>query len=95
MSLASIQFKTKSIFEEYGITYAAVFGSVSRGEENKNSDVDILVHLGKPMGMFTYMQMIHKLENSLGKKVDIVTDKSLNKYIKPYITPDLKVIYER
>ena len=94
MSVSEITSKLSSIFRSAGIEYAAVFGSVARGEDKPGSDVDILVRLGKPMGMFAYMDFIEKMEQSLKRKVDLVTEKSLNKFIKPYITPDLMTIYE-
>ncbi len=94
MSILDIQNKLKPIFESYGITYAAVFGSVSRGEDRPDSDVDILVKLGKPMGMFSYMKLVHTIEEILGRKVDMVTEQSLSKYVRPYVVPELKTIYE-
>lgn len=52
-------------------------------EENrkKNSDIDILVQLGKPMG-FAFAGMVLELQEILNKKVDLVTYK--------YIHPKLK-----
>ncbi len=94
MTLEEIKRRTNFIFEEYGVRSAAIFGSVARGEDKENSDIDILVRLGKPMGMFAYMKLINELEKSLQKKVDLVTEKSLNKFVRPYVLPDLKVIYE-
>lgn len=80
---------------EYGVKKASVFGSVSRGDDRPDSDVDLLVELGPgPMGMFRYMELIEKLEEILGKKVDLVTEGNVIKYFEPYIRPDLKKIYE-
>jgi len=95
MRLEEIQKKTSTIFREYGIKYAAVFGSVARGEDTPESDIDFLVTLGeKPMGMFRYMGFIEKMEEKLKRKVDIVTEASADKFLKPYILSDLKMIYE-
>ena len=80
------------ILKEYDIKHAAVFGSVSRGEDKPKSDIDIMVSLGKPLGMFAYMGLIRKIENKLGRKVDLVTENSINKFVRPYIQPDLKTI---
>ncbi|MBI5421229.1 MAG: nucleotidyltransferase domain-containing protein [Parcubacteria group bacterium] len=82
------------ILEEHRVTYAAVFGSVARNEDTPESDVDLLVCLPSLMGMFSYMRLIHDLETCLNRKVDVVTEQSLNKFVKPYIKADLKVIYE-
>ncbi len=95
MKVAEIKEKAESIFKMHGIRHAAVFGSVSRGEDGPDSDIDLLVELGeKPMGMFAYMDFIEELETKLGRSVDLVTSGGVNKFLKPYITRDLKTIYE-
>ena len=95
MNLTEISKKTTPIFDHYGVTKASVFGSVSRGEDTAISDIDILVTLGRPMGMVAYMHLQQELENVLQKKIDLVTEKSLSRHMKPYIMSDLKIIYER
>lgn len=90
-----MQKKISPIFLEYGVKKASVFGSASRGTMNKSSDVDILIELGKSMGLVKYIKMEKDLEKKLGKKVDILTNKGLNKRLKPYILSDLKTIYEK
>lgn len=94
MNIQTIQQKTASIFHQYGITYAAIFGSFSRGDETGKSDIDFLIRMGKPMGIVQYMRFIETLESSLKRKVDIVTENSINKHLKPYIMSDIKTIYE-
>ena len=94
MSIAEIQKKIRPVLELYGVTYAGIFGSVSRGEDRPDSDVDILVKLGRPMGMFSYMKLVQAIEELLGRKIDLVTEQSLSKYAKPYVLPELKTIYE-
>lgn len=94
MNVSEIQEKVSPILRAHGVKRASVFGSVSRGEDRTESDIDILVRLGRPMGLFAFMGLIHEMEESLGHKVDLVTENSLNKFIKPYILPDLKTIYE-
>lgn len=94
MTVKDVKQKITPILQEYGISYAGIFGSVARGNAGDKSDVDIIVRFGKPMGMFTYMKFINGLESSLQRKVDVVTEKSLNKFVKPYILPEIKVIYE-
>lgn len=94
MNVSEIQNKISPVLKEYGIKRAAVFGSVSRGDDKPKSDIDIIVSLGKPMGMFAYMSLIREMENRLGRKVDLVTENSINKFVRPHIQPDLKTIYE-
>jgi len=87
--------KTGPILERYGVAYAALFGSVARGEDRPQNDVDILVRLGHSMGMVEYMDLIQSLEETLQEKVDLVTEQSLNKHVRPCVTPDLTTIYEK
>jgi len=94
MSIEDIKQKISPILKEHGVKYAALFGSTARGEDNPQSDVDILVRLGRPTGMIGYMRLIEGLESSLKKKVDLVTEDALNKHVRPYVLPELKVIYE-
>ena len=95
MTIEEVRQKAYPILKKSGVTYAAVFGSLARGEDRPDSDVDILVRLGRPTGMISYMRLIESLEESIHKKVDLVTEQSLNKYVRPYVLSDLKTIYEK
>ncbi|MEK7587192.1 MAG: nucleotidyltransferase domain-containing protein [Patescibacteria group bacterium] len=94
MNLVEIKNKVTPILQEYGIKKASVFGSFSREENRSDSDVDLLVELGKPLGLFAYSKLIRLMEESLGHRVDLVTNKSLNRFVRPYVLPELKIIYE-
>jgi len=45
------------------------------------------------MGLFTFMKMETELKVVLVRKVDVVTDNSINKFIKPYILNEIQPIY--
>lgn len=95
MNLAEIREKAQPVFKKRGIKHAAVFGSATRGEDRPDSDIDLLVDLGNTsMGMIAYMDFIEEMEKALGKRVDMVTSGSSNKFLKPYIEKDLETIYE-
>jgi len=94
-TIEEVKKKAAPIFDQYGIKYAAVFGSAARNQDKPDSDVDLMVHFGTPMGMFAYMRFVHELENILHRKVDIVTEQSINKFVKPYIIADLTIVYEK
>jgi predicted nucleotidyltransferase len=64
------QFKAYAT-KRYGIDQIGVFGSVARGEQTDNSDVDIF-YSGKALSLFTLDEMQCELEKLLGCKVDIV-----------------------
>jgi predicted nucleotidyltransferase len=65
--------------EEYGITRIGIFGSVARGEQTENSDIDICVE-APSMGLFALSGLHLTLENLLGVPVDIVR---MNKNMNP------------
>lgn len=71
-----------------------VFGSYSRGEMNENSDIDILYSFHQPISLFDLVGIKLRLEELLNRKVDIVSEQGINKYLKPYIMQDLKIIYK-
>ena len=83
-------FKDKPIFKAF------VFGSFARGDADSNSDYDILVELdySKKIGM-EFIQMQVDLADLLKRNVDLVSDKSLSKYIRPFVDNDKILIYER
>ena len=94
MSVKDLQSKLAPLFRHYGVKRASVFGSVSRGDDLPESDVDVMVELGKPMGLVGFVALVDEMEKILGRKVDLVTEGAVNKFIKPHILPDLKTIYE-
>ncbi len=58
--------------ERYGIESMALFGSVSRGEHNENSDVDLLIKF-KSSSLYLFAELSDALETILGRKMDIVS----------------------
>lgn len=86
----------RQFFSGLPVKKAYLFGSYSRNEADDNSDIDILVELDHsiPIGMqyFTYAD---RLQSLLKKKVDIVSDEGLSKYVKPLIEKEKVLIYER
>lgn len=70
-----------AIADKNGAKNIRVFGSVSRGKEKLNSDIDFLVDFEDDRSLFDLINMKIELEDLLGCKVDIVTEKSLHKMI--------------
>lgn len=72
MSIQEIKKKIVPILKKEGATKAGIFGSFARGEEKKNSDVDILVELPSNVSLLGMVGLQTKLENVLGRSVDLV-----------------------
>jgi uncharacterized protein len=73
-----------------------IFGSYARGQNKRDSDLDILVYLdySNRISLLDLIGAEQDLTAALGIKVDLVTEKSLNPYIRPYIEKDVTIIYE-
>ena len=59
-----------------------VFGSVARGDSDEKSDIDFLVELNPGCGLLEHAALVRELEQLLGRKVDVVSDKGLRQRIK-------------
>ncbi|MFM7600769.1 MAG: nucleotidyltransferase family protein [Pseudanabaena sp.] len=71
------------IAAKHGAFNVRVFGSVARGEETENSDIDFLIDYDiKKISPWFPAGLIGDLENLLGKKVDVVSAKCLHYFIK-------------
>jgi predicted nucleotidyltransferase len=77
---------------EYHVAEIGLFGSFVRGEEQKASDVDILVEFSRPVGMFKFLELEEFLERKIGKKVDLVSRKALKPYIGRKILNEVVMI---
>ena len=77
--------------EKYGITKIGIFGSYSRGEQNIESDVDLLIEFEKPIGFFRFLAIEDYIEKKLGVKAELVTEDALKPRMKPHVLEE--VIY--
>ncbi len=77
------------IATKHGAYNVRIFGSVARGEETSNSDIDFLVDydLAKISPWFPG-GLLADLEDLLGCKVDVVTEKGLHDLIRERILTD-------
>lgn len=83
-------------FSTQPVLKAWLFGSFSRGEETKDSDVDIMVSLdkSKPIGL-QFFGMWSDLEELLGRKVDLVSEGTLLHFAQESVERDKILVYER
>ena len=71
--------------KNFGVSRLGVFGSYARGDEQKNSDIDVLVEFNKPMNLFEFSRLKSFLSDQLGIEVDLVTPGALKPLIKDQI----------
>jgi uncharacterized protein len=65
----------------HGARNVRVFGSVARGEDTADSDVDLLVDLDPGVGMFAIGALEAELEEMLGREVDVVIARALRESV--------------
>ena len=63
----------KSIVAHHKGTSVAIFGSVARGDETADSDIDFLVQFGDGASLFDLVRAELELEQLLGQRVDVVS----------------------
>lgn len=83
--IAQIKSKILPILKQAGVKKSSLFGSYVRGEARKGSDIDILVELPKGISLFDFVDLQLKLENVLGKKVDLGEYTTIKPRLKEYI----------
>jgi predicted nucleotidyltransferase/DNA-binding XRE family transcriptional regulator len=66
-----------SHMREHGASNPRIFGSVARGDDDKNSDIDLLVDFDISQGLVPIARLSHELSILLGEKVDVAPVKML------------------
>ncbi len=73
------------IIKKYDIEKAGIFGSYARGEQKRNSDIDIIVEFKGKKSLLDLAELKFELEKELKRKVDLITYKSINPLLKKRI----------
>lgn len=71
--------------EQNGIIKISVFGSVSRGEEGPDSDIDFLIELEEDRSLFDIIRFKQAMEQLFQRKVDVVTERAVHWTLKDQI----------
>jgi len=84
--IKKIKSKIIRILKKNKVSKAGIFGSYSRGEQNKNSDIDIAVEIDDiNMSLLGFIRLIRLLEEVLKRKVDLVEYNAIKPRIKERI----------
>lgn len=71
---------------KYGARRIRVFGSVARGEESKDSDIDFLIDFPRGYDLFTQrLPLAESLKELLGRPVDLIPEHEVNRHIKDHV----------
>lgn len=87
-------FKAIAVYlKKHGAKQVSIFGSYAKNQENKKSDIDILVTFSKTKSLLELVSIEQQLESQIGKKIDLVTEKAISPYIIGKIKKELVKIY--
>jgi predicted nucleotidyltransferase len=92
VTLSDLQRKRAEILKiaaQYGADNVRVFGSVVRGEAGPDSDLDILVHFSDRTSLIDHIALMQDLEEMLGVKVDVVSEKGLHPLIRDSVLSEV------
>ncbi len=77
--------KIKKILKKNKVKKAGIFGSYARGENKKNSDIDILIEVDKDYSLLDLARMKIQLEKAIKRNVDLVEYATIKPLIKNQI----------
>ncbi|MEI8361006.1 MAG: nucleotidyltransferase family protein [bacterium] len=95
LTIKEIKHQITPILKKSGVVRSALFGSYARGEATSKSDVDLIIEMKKPQGIFFTIGLKLDLEEKLKKKVDLLTPGAINHRLKKYINKDVIEIYNQ
>ena len=86
--------RLRELCERYGVASLEVFGSVARGEDRGDSDVDLLYVLKPDARLgFRIFDLEDELADLFGRPVDLVSRKSINKYLREQVLAEAQPLY--
>lgn len=74
-----------AIAAKHGAANVRIFGSVVRGEDTPDSDVDVLVDMDPGRSLYDLVGLQQDIETLLGRKADVLTEGALSRYLKDRI----------
>jgi predicted nucleotidyltransferase len=95
LSRQDIEHKIKLLKPElsskFHVRRIGYFGSFATGNQNEQSDLDLLVEFSEPIG-WNFFSLEKYLENSFGIPIDLVTENSLKERIKTSILKQVQFV---
>ncbi len=82
--------RIREIAAAHGARDVRVIGSVARGMERKDSDIDFLVRFDPGVGLLEHAKLVIELEHLLGRKVDVASERGVRPVIQRNLELDAK-----
>lgn len=91
--LFSLLSLNKQIILDFGVKNLGLFGSFVRNEQDRKSDVDLIVEFEDGKKTFkNFIGLAYYLEDILGRKVELLTMQSISPYLKPHIMKQVEYV---
>jgi|APIni6443716594_1056825.scaffolds.fasta_scaffold78260_2 predicted nucleotidyltransferase len=90
--LATLRRLGPRISSDYRARVKGIFGSRARGEEQENSDLDVLVDFQEEATLYNLVDLADFLEETFGCKVDVVSNRALRKEFRSEVQRDLVLL---
>ena len=90
--IEEIKRKIIPILQRYGVKKVGLFGSCVRGGMREDSDIDILVGIGKDISLFDFVGIKLEIEEALERKIDLVEYSTIKPLLKERILKEQVVI---
>ena len=75
------------------VSMVGVFGSMVNGEARQDSDIDLIVRFSKRKSLLAMVRLERELGETLGRKVDLLTEASISSYIRERVLKEMQVVY--
>ena len=87
--------KLQKILVENDVVFLGIFGSFARGDQRKNSDLDIAIRFrkGARKSLLDLVEVQYKLQKIFGHKVDLGEVDGISRFIKAEVMQSMRVIY--
>lgn len=84
----------REVCERYGVASLELFGSLARGDQRPDSDVDLLYVLkpGARLGLRLF-DLEDELAGLFGRRVDLVSRRAINRYLRENVLADAQPLY--
>ena len=86
--------KIIAILVRHGAKRISVFGSYVRGERTPRSDIDIIVEFSERKSLLDIVGIEQELSETVGRTIDLLTEKSISPYLVDRIKKERVLIYE-
>ncbi len=86
--------RAASELSKHGVRRAKVFGSYARGDMREESDIDILVEFSSRKSLLEIVRIERELSDSLGVKVDLLTEQSISPYLIEQVKEEARTILD-